>query len=177
MKASLSLLLVISLFFFSCNSEDKKTENAAAQTLTQTRPFSHLTLPDTFKVTLSGNEPKHMIILFRIINHEGKEIFKRELTGVEILDNYKQSVDLSEAKIQRSFIGDEFKLFLDEENFLEPAITADEQADAQSPDHLFFKELQASGLNGFKFRIGNENKVYIAWSEKEQQVKVYYTCC
>lgn len=178
MKIYTPLILCCALLLFACNapSADQQKSNAE-QTLSQTRPFSHLTLPDTFTVTLNGDHPENMNILFRIISHEGKEIFKRELKAAEILDNYKKSIDLSQQETQISFIKDEFKLFLDEENFLAPAITAEEQADAQSPDHLFFNELKASGLNGFKYRIGNETKVYIAWSAKDQQVKVYYTCC
>ena len=72
---------------------------------------------------------------------------------------------------------DEMGLFFDEENFLEPAVTADEQPDKNTPDKNFFTELKQSGVNGFKYRLGKESNLYIAWSQQEKKVKTYYECC
>jgi serine/threonine-protein kinase RIO1 len=71
----------------------------------------------------------------------------------------------------------EYKLFLDDENFLEPAVTENETPDQYTPDKKFHNELKQSALNGFKYRTGKETNIYIAWSEKEKRVKPYYNCC
>nr|WP_199082070.1 hypothetical protein [Pedobacter sp. ASV19] len=72
---------------------------------------------------------------------------------------------------------DEFNFFLEDENFLEPAVTSDEIPDQYTADKAFYEELKRSNLNGFKYRISKETKVYIAWSALEKKVKIYYKCC
>lgn len=173
-----ALPVLILLFLMSaCNDSGKEPVVSKPLTKQLTRPFSDLVKADTFKVSLTGTDPKTMVLRFKIINFEGKEIFSKNLGAPELLDNYKESVDLTKEETQRSFIKDEFEHFLDDENFIEPAVTENEQADQHSPDHLFYNELKETGLNGFKIRMTKENKIYIGYSEKEQQVKVYYTCC
>ena len=71
----------------------------------------------------------------------------------------------------------ELKLFLDEENFLEPAVTENETPDENTSDKNFYNELKRSGHNGFKYRLSNETEVYIAWSAQKKQVLPYYSCC
>lgn len=68
-------------------------------------------------------------------------------------------------------------IFFAEDNFLEPAVMPEDKADSYVPDKALYEELKKSGLNGFKYRLGKENNIYIAWSEKEQKVKIYYNCC
>lgn len=174
--ASLPALFV--LFFMSaCNDSAKGPVVSGPLTKQIEKPFSDLVKADTFKVELTGTDPKAMILHFKIVNFEGKEIYNKDLAAPELLDNYKESVDLSKEDTQRSFIKDEFEHFLDDENFLEPAVTENENADQHAPDHVFYNELKETGLNGFKIRTTKESKIYIGWSAKEKQVRVYYTCC
>ncbi|PYF72883.1 hypothetical protein [Pedobacter nutrimenti] len=177
MKPVFSLFL-LSLFFFACTSSGTKqpSENTS-QEKTVLKSFSDSSKLDTFKVGLSGNKPKDMLLTFRIISSDGKELYQKVLKATELLDNYKETLDLSKEKDQKNFMTEELNEFLDEENFLEPAVTPEEKPDQYTADKLFYEELQKSRLNGFKYRISKETKVYIAWSVKEHKVKIYYKCC
>lgn len=171
-------ILMLGLFLSACNSDkDKKAGATENNVKTVLKPFSDSTKMDTFKVSLTGNKPKEMLLTFYIISFEGKEIYQKVLKATDLLDNYKETVDLSKEKSQRNFMTDEFNFFLDDENFLEPAVTADETPDQYTADKAFYEELKRSNLNGFKYRISKETKVYIAWSALEKKVKIYYKCC
>lgn len=67
--------------------------------------------------------------------------------------------------------------FFDEEHFLEPAVTEDQQPDNNSPDQPFYDELKITHLNGFYYSLGKDKSIYLAWSAKEKKVKIYYQCC
>lgn len=179
MKPLLPLFIGL-IFFASCSTNDKpgKQEAINNQSVKQmAKPFSDKLLADTFRVVLSGEKPKDMLLKFTIISHAGEVIYTRNLQGKELLDAYKETVDLKKRASQVSFIRKEFDLFFEDENFLEPAVTETEEPDQFVPDKAFYAELRQSGLNGFTYRLGQENKVYIAWSSKENKVKIYYKCC
>ena len=172
------ILITLALFLSSCNNKsEKQLIDSAEKIKTTTAFFSDTSIMDTFKVVLKGKEPKEMLLTFNIINVDGVVIFKKDFKASDLIQNYKETVDLRKKNSQRSFMTDEFNFFLNEENFLWPALTTDQKPDQHSPDNDFFKELQDSQLNGFKYRLSKETKVYIAWSAKEGQVKVYYYCC
>jgi DNA-binding response OmpR family regulator len=181
MKRILTLISVSALFLFACtnNSSNDKTINTlnTKEVKQVTKPFSDTAKADTFRVVLVGSKPKEMQLSFSIITYNGKKIYQKDLKATELLNNYRENVDLKKDAAQLKFLHEELNQFLDEENFLEPAITDAEQPDQNTVDKAFYAELKKSGLNGFKYRLGKESQLYIAWSEKEQKVKVYYKCC
>ncbi|MBB6502099.1 hypothetical protein [Pedobacter cryoconitis] len=178
MKRIYSCLLISSLFLAACNSaESGKTKDVTANSKIALRSFRDTTKLDTFKIELKGDHPKNMELVFTITPQDGHQIYTKTLKAKELLDNYKESVDLGKTKEQIQFIKEELNLFFDEENFIEPAVTENEKPDNNTPDKVFFEELKKTGLNGFKYRLGKESKVYIAWSEADKKVKNYYECC
>ncbi|WP_432714872.1 hypothetical protein [Pedobacter sp.] len=178
MKYILRPLCLFVLLLSACtNNSENQTAVQAAQFKSTTSYFSDSTKMDTFKVELTGVKAKEMLLIFRINSFKGKEIFRKVFKASALINNYKETVDLRKENEQREFMNKEFNLFLDEENFLWPALMPDERPDHNAKDLVFFKELQNSQLNGFKYRLGKESKAYIAWSEKEQKVKIYYECC
>lgn len=177
MRFAFSILFLISFCMASCRQEKVPGIDPASRTKVALRSFTDTTTLDTFKIVLKGERPKNMELVFTITTPAGKNIYTKVLKATALLDNYKDNVDLGKEKKQVKFLQDELGLFLDEENFLEPAVTEDEQPDKNTPDKIFFAELKQSGLNGFKYRLGKESNVYIAWSAKASQVKPYYECC
>ena len=170
-------LLAFILLFAACTTKSSPETEEATQVKTMTKSFSDSLKVDTFQITLTGKKPKNMLLTFSIKNWEGKEIYQQVLQASALLDNYKETLDLGKEKMQRDFMLQELNFFLDDENFLEPAVTEEESPDQYMPDKVFYNELKRTNLNGFKYRISKETKIYIAWSEKEQQVKIYYQCC
>lgn len=169
-------LLFIALLFTACNSADKKetaidTKKIALQAFTDTIKL------DTFKIELKGKKANEMVLLFTITSHLGKQIYSKEIKGDDLLKGYLASADLKKEQEKIKFLNDEINYFFEEQNFLMPAVTEQEQPDKNVPDVAFYNELKRSQLNGFDYRLGKDIKVYIAWSEKEQKVKVYYQCC
>lgn len=175
--------LYILLFFgilAACNgnkSSNSASLKSAAEGHTLLKPFSDSLKVDTFKVVLKGDAPKNMLIRFTITAHDGVRIYQKDLKATDLIKNYQSTLDLEKESKQKDFILQEYNLFFEDENFLEPAVTENENPDTYTPDKDFFSELKRSGLNGFKYRLGNENKVYIAWSAKEKKVLPYYSCC
>lgn len=177
MKKTTICLLLFAFSLTACNSgtDDDQTSDTAERSMN--KPFSDPIQADTFRVSLSGKSPEEMVLTFRITSHRGKEIYKEQIKANELFKNYDATIDLKKKKNQVKFMNEELARFFDEENFMEPAITEEETPDQFVPDRAFYEELKASQLNGFIYRLGKENKVYIGWSEKEQKVKTYYSCC
>lgn len=177
MKNICSALLVLCLFLTACHQESTIQIDPASKMKVVLRSFSDTTKLDTFKIVLNGERPKDMELVFTITPASGNTIYTKILKASALLDNYKDNVDLRKEKKQLQFMQDELALFLDDENFLEPAVTADMKPDKNTPDKNFFAELKRSGVNGFKYRLGKESNIYIAWSGTEGKVKSYYECC
>lgn len=180
MKLKILLVFIGVLSLASCSSDPKSNTRKVEvheQVKQIIKPFSDLEQADTFRVVLTGDKPKNMMLKFSIIAHDGKQIYAQNLEAKTLIDHYKQSVDLKKEDKQLAFMKQEFDMFFEEDNFLEPAVTESEEPDQFVPDKAFYAELKQSGLNGFMYRLGQENKVYIAWSNREQKVKIYYKCC
>ena len=175
MKISLPLLLIFSLAIFACNSDSKKVDPVPEKTVVQA--FTDTLAQDTFKVALKGKESKDMLFLFTITNSKGLQIYKEEISATTLLKSYLASEELKKESDKIKFLNDEINLFFEEEHFLIPAVTLEEKADQNVPDLLFYEELKKSKLNGFNYSLGKDKQIYIAWSAKEQKVKVYYQCC
>lgn len=169
-----SLLISAVAFVTACNQSPKV---APEPEKTMVQSFSDTTKQDTFKVVLRGKESKDMSLLFTITNFEGKQIYKEEIKATSLLKSYLASEDLKKENDKIKFLNDETNFFFEEEHFLIPAVTAEENADNNVPDKAFYDELKLTKLNGFAYSLGKDKQVYIAWSVKEQKVKVYYRCC
>ncbi len=180
MKRKSITLLLLTIVFFACNSDNKKVNNAIEfKNVNQSlaKSFSDLKRLDTFKIELTGRKPEEMVLNFTIKNSDGKEIYNTKIKGTELLGSTDPNVDLSKEKDQVIFLKTIADDFFSDDNFLEPAVMPEDKADNYTPDKALYEELKKSGLNGFKYRLGKENNIYIAWSEKEQKVKIYYNCC
>jgi hypothetical protein len=178
MKPICSCLFIFSLFLASCSNNNKAVQiDPASRIKTALRSFSDTAKLDTFKVILKGDRPKQMELVFTITPASGIPVYTKVIKATELLDNYKEDLDLGKEKKQVQFLQEELGLFFEEENFIEPAVTETEEPDKNTPDKNFFTELKRTGVNGFKYRLGKESKVYIAWSAAEGKVKPYYECC
>jgi len=163
----------------ACNSSVSEKQSDLSEGLknTHTFAFSDKVKLDTFTVTIVGSHTKDMQLLFTIKSFEGKEIYKQEIKTSELLKNYLATAEMTKESDKIKFLKEEISYFFEDHHFLEPAVTADEQPDKNVPDKTFYNELKQNGLNGFDYRLGKDQNVYIAWSEKEKKVKVYYKCC
>lgn len=176
----LLLLLSVALLLYACQTDKQKNNDSIEfknvnQSIAQS--FSDLNKLDTFKIELTGRKPEEMVLTFTIKNFDGKEIYNVQLKGTDLLGNTDPNLDLSKEKAQIVFLKTIADDFFAEDNFLEPAVMPEDKADKYVPDKALYEELKKSGLNGFKYRLGKEKNLYIAWSEKEKKVKIYYNCC
>ncbi|MFD0941465.1 hypothetical protein [Pedobacter boryungensis] len=169
-------ILFLAFAITGCTSKNEKKapvniEKTALQAFTDTVQL------DTFKIVLKGDESKNMSLLFTITSYKGVQIYKKEIKAEELLKSYLASADLKKEDEKIKFLNDEVNFFFEEEHFLIPAITEQEKPDNNTPDKAFYEELKGSKLNGFDYRLGKDTKIYIAWSAKDQKVKIYYKCC
>ena len=150
----------------SDNQDNTKIDEIAAMVV---KPFSDSLKTDTFRVKLMGTEPKDMYLSFTVTSFEGKKIYDIRIGAKELFKNYDVK-NLHKKKNQIKFLKDEVDRFLDEDNFMEPAVTDQESPDANVPDKTFYEELKKSQLNGFIYRLGKEQKLYIGWSQRDKKV-------
>ncbi|KLT66858.1 hypothetical protein [Pedobacter sp. BMA] len=178
---NLVFFIVASVFLLSaCQSpSDKKDPSVEFKNVNQivTKSFSNLNVPDTFKIELTGRKPEDMVLNFTIKNASGQELYNAKLKGTDLLGSTDPNLDLTKEKDQVIFLKTIADDFFSEDNFLEPAVMPEDKPDNYVPDKALYEELKKTGLNGFKYRLGKENNIYIAWSEKEKKVKIYYNCC
>ena len=179
MKKTIPLVLTIMVLMSACTPSKKNEKSVQENDFenTTTYAFSDLSKLDTFKVKLVGKKSEEMQLIFTIKSFEGAEIYRQEIKVKELLKNYLASAKLKTETDKINFLKEEIVFFFDERHFLEPAVTENEHADNNVPDKDFYNELKRSGLNGFDYRLSKDKKIYIAWSAKEQKVKVYYECC
>ena len=176
MKLPYLLLIFVISFFVACNNGDKK-ETSLDTSKMALQAFSDSVKLDTFKIELKGKKANEMLLLFTITAHNGKQIYIKEIKADELLNGYLASAELKKEEEKIKFLNDEINYFFEEQHFLIPAVSQEEQADKNVPDTAFYNELKQNELNGFDYRLGKDTKVYIAWSVKEQKVKIYYQCC
>lgn len=178
-KSFIVALAVYSLFFLACtpSSQHKSETSSNGLEKTITYHFSDSINVDTFKVALLGNKSEDMVLLFTIHSYKGQEIYHHEIKAADLLKSYLATAELKEEKDKIKFLKEEIDFFFEERHFLEPAVTENEHPDKNVPDVAFYNELKKCGLNGFDYRLAKDSKIYIAWSEKEQRVKIYYQCC
>ena len=179
MKKTLLPSLVIIGLIYACTPSNTKKETSTTGQLSQsiTYRFSDTVQLDSFKVELLGKDSETMQLLFTIKSFNGNEIYRQEIKASELLKNYLATADMKKESDKIKFLKEEIAFFFNERHFLEPAVTENEQPDKNVPDKAFYNELKQTGLNGFDYRLGKDDKIYIAWSVKNQKVKIYYKCC
>ena len=172
-------MLFWAFMFCSCGNTDNQEQEQISSDETSSmvvKPFSDSLKVDTFRLNLLGSRPEDMQLSFTITSYEGRKIYDIKIDAKELFKNYDVK-NLNKEKNQLQFLKDEVGRFLDEENFMEPAVTEQESPDANVPDKLFYEELKKTQLNGFSYRLGKDKKRYIAWSSEGNKVKLYYSCC
>lgn len=170
-----SALAISLLVLYSCGN--KKADNNKNIHSSVVKSFSNINKLDTFKIDLNGKNPTEMVLLFRIINHQGQEIYKANIKGSDVIASTDPNLDLTQEKTQISFLKTITDEFFGEDDFLEPAVMPEDNADENVPDKVFYEQLKKTRLTGFKYRVSKDKSFYIAWDEQEKKVKVYYSCC
>ncbi|MEJ5996502.1 hypothetical protein WG904_18885 [Pedobacter sp. Du54] len=167
------LVAIAFSLFIACNStsNSKGTGDSLKFEKTTTTPFTDTVKLDSFNVSWQGTTTKGSAIVFKIISYKGEEIYHTSINADELL---KANENLKTEADKVNFLKNEVAYFFDEEHFLWPAVLPTEKPDKNVPDNVFYEELKHTQLNGFNYRLGREAKVYIAWSAKENKVKIYY---
>lgn len=173
-KISYLLVIVCLIAFYACRNTTKIEE---AKQHIKLHAFTDIVKLDTFKIILKGETSKNMKLLFTITSYKGLKIYEKEIKAEELLKNYISSADITSETKKVKFLTDEVNYFFEEENFIVPAVISSENPDKNVPDKEFFQELKQSQLNGFSYRLSKDVSIYLAWSEQQQQVKIYYKCC
>lgn len=180
MKKSIILAITVGgLLLWACSPSEQKNLETSKNGLEKsiTYHFSDSIKVDTFKVVLQGENSQDMALVFTIKSHNGQEIYKHRIKAADLLKSYLATAEMKAERDKIKFLKEEIDFFFDERHFLEPAVTENEEPDKNVPDLAFYNELKKLGLNGFDYRLAKDNKIYIAWSVKEQRVKIYYQCC
>ncbi len=115
---------------------------------------------------LNGN------VIIRIINFNGKEIFKKTCVTEDLLGDLaselkpRQKIDTIKVRA---------KHFFDESNFVKPAISSTEKYDEEQTDLKTWKDIKSDrSAIGFIYSMYYENTFGIAWSKRNHKVVQYW---
>ncbi len=153
---------------------NKNTDPSAHFTKSVKKEFSKLGELDEFRVSVVGPKASETSLIFEIFSASGAKLYQAKIPGREIL---KTNPNLKSEPEKFKYLKKEAEFFFDEEHFMIPAVMPEENADENVPDKSFHQELKNTKLPGFYYRDGEESTVYIAWSSKANQMKIYYRCC
>lgn len=177
MRRLVTGILLSAAFLSACSPGKKETITAADMQKTFVKPFSDSLSADTFRLQIEGERPEDMRLHFTITSYRRHQIYDTLIPASSLFKNYDATINLNKKNNQIKFLKEEMSRFFDEENFMEPAVTESETPDKNVPDKAFFEELKQKQLNGFAYRLGKDQKIYIAWSTLQGKVKTYYSCC
>ena len=175
---TLIAVIILSGLIFSC-SETKKESTAKQKLLIQNsteRNFSNSNSKDKFIISIIGNTILEGEMVFQIINSEGEELLNEKYPSNYLIGfGYDQYTTIAG---QEKFIKKRVKEFFKDENFFEPAISADEEYDIDYSNENIWNDIKSDPTTiGFYYLIGEERGCRIAYSKKENKVLTYFCCC
>mgnify|MGYP006253084003 CR=1 FL=1 len=172
-----NFLIVFIIFFTAC--KETKNQGDDKYSVTHTRLFSNSTNKDTFKLKVKGDDILKSRIFFTITTSKGDVIHTESFDGYSLID-YRLTEEKANPNDddRRAYIQQRMQHFFDDENFLVPAIKAEEEFESQYSNKAFWEDIKNdNNAVGFYYLIGEEDGRSIAYSKKMKKVVMYFNCC
>ena len=139
--------------------------------------FSEIDKKDEFYVCIKGESIVEGKVVFKIISHNGTEIFNEEFPSSLLLDyGFKFEGDPNSIEDKENYIKDRIGNFFNENSFNNRPIEPDEDFDAEFSNKEIWDDIKSdSTAIGFTFFIGETGSRSIAFSKKTGKVVMYFS--
>lgn len=140
------------------------------------KSFSNPNFKDRFIISITGKTIVEGEMLFQIVDSKGEQLFvvkhpSNYLIGFGI--DYESTIEEKENYIKKRVME-----FFNDNNFFEPAISADEEYDKDYSNKKIWHDIKSDSTSvGFYYLVGIENGCRISFSKKEKKVMTYFCCC
>lgn len=182
MRNIFCFIICVGALFNGCNSKNKgaskelDTHSIIYKNIAY-KKFSNNQCKDRFELYISGENILEGLLIFRILNCNGKEIFFEKHKSYALVNQYKLDENTPKNVIEE-YIKTRFLNFFEEENFYYPAINKTEYFDSDYSDLEIWQEIKSdSTAIGFYYMTWLENGCRIAFSKKNKSVVKYFCCC
>lgn len=139
--------------------------------------FSQVDSKDEFYICIKGKSILDGKMIFKITKSDGTVILNEEFPSY-LLMNYSFVGDENSEKDKEEYIKSRIMNFLNESNFIHPAIKPDEVFDEDYSHKEIWEEIKSDQtLTGFSYLIGEEDGRKIAFSKKKGKAVIYFNCC
>lgn len=139
--------------------------------------FSDTTDKDEFHIYLKGKSILEAIVQFKITSPTGDVLLEEEFPSHYLIGYGLFGDEITDEKKEK-YITNRISTFLDEENFLMPAIDPNELFDADYSDKIIWDDIKSDkNAIGFYYLVGEEDGRTIAFSKKMKKVVQYFGCC
>lgn len=195
MSVKVAYVITVLTVLFGCQRRSTENFKAPNQTVAekanaplllftreQLHSFSHPGRKDTFRLEVLGKDYLRARVRLRIISWAGKLIYDEQfdsnfLIDYGILEETEDDTAITDS-IRSAYIQKRLATFFDEKNFRQPAIAATASYDGYYASERLFKELKKNrDAIAFYYLLGKEDGRYIAWSQENQRVMLFYNCC
>jgi hypothetical protein len=167
----------------SDNKNDTEKESESKSTIQVSKELVSFTSKDsldTFLFTLYESDDSLLIVVFNIINHNGKSIYRDSLNDEQLFDyeDLDQYATLSYSK-KKERLRSKLNEYFEDESFHYPAISDEDlyDPDYTDLDSLMWRKIWAEESIGFSYYTGEGNIIWITFSSELDQVIVYQYCC
>jgi hypothetical protein len=157
-------------------SPEKPEQDSVLFQRDTTLSFSAKGESDTFRMIVTGKSLKEGKGTFQIMNQKGQTIHSENFETNMLLDYaFDGNAEKSEAETHIRY---RLESFFTPDKFRIPAIATSTVFDKNYSDKEIWDDIQADqSAVGFTYLLGKEDKRYIAFSQKQNKVVMYYNCC
>jgi len=142
------------------------------------RFFSDPESKDTFRLHMKGKDILTSDIKFEIMTSTGENIFTHDFKAVDLIGYGLVSIETPTVEQKENYILKRFYNFLDESNFMSPAIASDEVLDTEYFDIEYFEEIKNQPESiSFYYLLGEEYMRRITFLRKIGKVVEFWSCC
>ncbi|QHL87328.1 hypothetical protein GU926_07730 [Nibribacter ruber] len=154
----------------------KKGKAPVLKIVQRTHAFSSNTQPDYFRLVLTGDSVTNGHVTFTITSADGKKLFEEKFAAAELEASmvYEMKTPTAPTRDRQAYILRRMDEFVQESDFVKPAIPASTPADTAFVSLATFQTIQANpSAIGFKYLLGKEDGRLLVYDPNQKKVVRY----
>ncbi|AMM50265.1 hypothetical protein TH61_02440 [Rufibacter sp. DG15C] len=157
-------------------ADNKKGKIPVIKIVQRTHKFSSASQPDYFRLVLTGDSITTGNVAFTITAADGQKIYEEQFTAadLEAAMVYEMETPTAPIRDREAYILRRMEEFVQEDDFVTPAIPATMRADTAFVSLTTFKAIQANpSATGFKYLLGKEDGRLLVYDPSQKKAIRY----